>query len=334
MRLFLVLCLTFYALSVSNLLAVDRQAVWIDADPACGSGMTSDVDDCWALLAALRASSLEVAGISLVFGNQDLETVDRSFRNLRNAAARLAPDIKFPPFYRGGDRPLAEQTKISAAVLELHKSLQKRKMTLLALGPLTNIALLLRYDPTIVGQIDRIIVVGGQRPGQVFWVGKRPLMHFHDLNIHKDPDAVEEVLVSGIPLHLIPFEAARSVRITRLHLDLLGQKSPLDTWLAIQSRDWLSFWTKGLLAKGFMPFDTLAVAYLTHPSLFSCRWERMTLKRRPGLFITRDTLELSSEGAYKARYCYGIGPSLQAGIVHYLADPDQFTHAAVTSRYF
>ncbi len=43
--------------------------VWIDTDPACGATATADMDDCWALFAAVRSPELRIRGISTVFGN-------------------------------------------------------------------------------------------------------------------------------------------------------------------------------------------------------------------------------------------------------------------------
>lgn len=59
-------------LALCNPVLASERAVWIDADPSCAIGPTHDVDDCWAIIAALRADSLQIIGLSTVFGNTDV----------------------------------------------------------------------------------------------------------------------------------------------------------------------------------------------------------------------------------------------------------------------
>lgn len=56
----------------SSAVAAERP-IWIDADPACGLGSTDDVDDCWAIIAAVRSSRLRVVGVSTVLGNVQVD---------------------------------------------------------------------------------------------------------------------------------------------------------------------------------------------------------------------------------------------------------------------
>ena len=51
-----------------------KPSAWIDTDPACGQGATNDVDDCWALMMALRSPELALRGISTTFGNTKGDT--------------------------------------------------------------------------------------------------------------------------------------------------------------------------------------------------------------------------------------------------------------------
>lgn len=174
-------------------------------------------------------------------------------------------------------------------------------------------ALLLRHYPELIPRIEAIVAVGGQRPGQVFRVGKTPLLHLHDLNIRKDPDAFDFVLRSGIPLHLIPFEAASGVVITDRDLDALERRGALDAWLASHSRTWLSMWETLLGAGGFAPFDALAVIYLLAPEEFACQEIPARLVRRHGLFVVRDTLEVSPsfDDRTPVRYCSDVSRTVR-----------------------
>ena len=58
------------------------ERVWIDTDAACGHGRATDPDDCFALLALIRAPGLEIVGVSTVFGNAPLDVTDRTTRDL------------------------------------------------------------------------------------------------------------------------------------------------------------------------------------------------------------------------------------------------------------
>ncbi len=293
---------------LSNHAMAGERVVWIDTDPACTLESTQDVDDCWAILAALRSNELNVIGLSTVFGNSSIKDTTQSARLLLHTIATHEPCLALPPVSPGSGRPIRDQDELPPAVENLAAALTTHRLTILALGPLTNVALLLRHYPTLIPRIESIVAVAGQRPRQVFRVGKTPLLHLHDLNVRKDPNAVDFVLRSGIRLHLIPFEAASGVMITGKDLDALERRRVLDAWLTSRSRPWLSMWETLFGAGGFVPFDALAVTYLLAPEEFTCQEIPARLVRRHGLFAARDTLEVSSsfEDESLVRYCYEV----------------------------
>ena len=95
--------------------------VWIDMDPSCGASETADVDDCWALLDALRSPELHVLGISTTFGNR------RAFgRQSREQAVALVTAILVRD--RAGSRPLVSPGAERAGALRLLTSLQPLSM--------------------------------------------------------------------------------------------------------------------------------------------------------------------------------------------------------------
>jgi pyrimidine-specific ribonucleoside hydrolase len=298
-------------------------SVWIDADPACDLGMTDDVDDCWAIIAAIRSSSLHVVGVSTVFGNVQVEQATDSAKALLDVISLYEPGRAVPSVHQGAGRPTKHVTGIPPAVTELEIALTEGPLTILALGPLTNVALLLKHRPELIPRIEAVVAVAGQRPGQVFRVGNTPILHFHDLNVRKDPDAVEIVLRSGVPLYLIPFEVGRQIVITRRDLRVLEAQSSLDAWLSARSAPWLEFWEHTLGAQGFSPFDLLAAAFLVDPSQFTCQTIPAKLVRRRGLFVVRDTLEVSSsfEAQNIVRYCSGISNTMRGASIK-LLDPE------------
>ncbi|MFO0697852.1 MAG: nucleoside hydrolase [Nitrospira sp.] len=291
----------------------DERTIWIDTDPACTMEFTHDVDDCWAIVTALRSNALNVVGLSTVFGNTSIERATESAHLLLHLMALHEPVLDLRLVSPGSGRPIQNQIEHPPAVNELAKVLATQRLTILALGPLTNIAMLLRHYPELIPRIETIVAVGGQRPGQVFRVGKTPLLHLHDLNVRKDPDAFDIVLRSGIPLHLIPFEAAREVAVTRSDLSVLRQRGGLDTWLASRSLPWLTMWENMFDTDGFSPFDALAVAYLLNPEQFTCQAMPAKIVRRHGLLVVRDTLEVSSSfnNGNMVHYCSAVPVSIR-----------------------
>ncbi len=193
----------------------------IDTDPG--------VDDAIAILMALAAPSVEVAGVTVVGGNVP------HARGLRNVLALLdfvgRPGI---PVHRGSSRPLAGRFASARhfhgfsgitrrlpdpvtrpapqrAVDFLAHQLAQRpgELTLAAIGPLTNLARLERQHPGSLSRSAALAVMGGavDTPGNI-----TPHAEF---NFHCDPLAAHEVLNAGVPLTLVDLAACRQVSVTR-----------------------------------------------------------------------------------------------------------------------
>lgn len=245
--------------------------VWIDTDPACGVGTAVDVDDCWALLAAIRSPELVIRGISTVFGNQD---GTRALAFAQEILPRLIEGSQMgdhPPNIYGGDTGKRRSTwPPTPASRALASALEPEPLTIIALGPLTNLAKVIRTHPDAVNKIGRIVLVGGKRPGQLFHPGHHWWFHFGDFNVSHDPEAAEIVLYSGVPITLVPFELATKLFVTESDLDRLSAGDRSAKWLSDVSRPWLTFWNTMLEKPGFHPFDVLAVAYAAMPDHFRC----------------------------------------------------------------
>jgi purine nucleosidase len=247
-----------------------RVPVWIDTDPACGAGPTADVDDCWALLAAARLEEIAVRGISTVFGNVEGPRVDALARQIVERffdASSISQAHVFTGQMAKGDStegPTAASRALAAA-------LEREPLTIIALGPLTNISTLIRHRPDLLSRIARIVVVAGKRPGQLFHPGRQWWFHFGDFNVAQDPRAAEVILYSGVPVVLVPFDLATNLTIVREDLERLRAAESSARWLADTSRGWLTFWQTTLGQEGFYPFDLLAVAYVAMPQYFTCR---------------------------------------------------------------
>lgn len=236
------------------------QAVWIDTDPSVQRG-AHEVDDGFALIQAFHSPELQIRGISVVFGNAPLAT---AFPIGQEIVRRFGPAGMRVHEGAAGAQDLGKETEASRAIAA---ALRTEKLTILAIGPATNVATVLRNHPELASRMERIIAVAGRRPGQHFLTGPQP---FRDLNFELDPGAFQVILDSGVPLVLAPWEISSKVWITREDLDRMERANPALDWLVQPASDWLEMWKRDFHTPGFNPFDTLAVGYAVTPDLLHC----------------------------------------------------------------
>jgi purine nucleosidase len=317
--------------------AFDAGKVWIDTDAACGAGPMTDPDDCLALLALLKAPGIDVVGVSTVFGNAPLEVTDRTTRDVTSRLA--AEGIRVPPVHRGRDSAAGVNDEDpTPAEHAIRDALAVAPLVIVALGPLTNIAAALRRDPALAPRIQRIVAVMGQRRGHVFHpveggtagmlLGHGPI--FQDLNFAKDHTAAAEVLSLGLPMTLIPYEAASKVGVTERDLDAMGRAGASARWVAQRSASWLAFWREDIGQPGFFPFDLVAAAYLLHPELFRCAEVSPTIEPHSwfwrwrlgtsGLFVDQAPEDGGEGSHHRTVYCprpsAGLHDAILADLTH------------------
>lgn len=307
--------------------AVTSRRIWIDTDAACGAGRTSDPDDCLALLALLKAPRIAVVGISTVFGNAPLTVTDRTTRDLTTRLA--AEGFAVSPVYRGRDSAtIRNDDSPSPAERAMHDALSEAPIVIIALGPLTNVAAVLRAHPNLSQRVQRIVAVMGQRPGHVFHPvegGRAAILFGHgpifkDFNFALDQAAAAELLSLGIPITLIPYEAARKIAVVERDLDAMRHTGGTARWVAERSAEWLSFWREDIRQRGFFPFDLVAATYLLHPELFRCAevrasvrphsWFRRWLLGDVGLFVDQRPGGGKDEPQHHVVYCPSPSPGL------------------------
>lgn len=233
-------------------------AVWIDSDPAIGVA-GADVDDGLALVQAFRSPELSVRGVSAVFGNAPLE---KTFPIAREVCERFGPAGL--PVHEGAASSADLGTQ-NDAVRALADALRAEPLTVIALGPLTNVGSVVALFPELAGRIRAVVAVAGRRPEQSFRSSPEQPVPFPDLNFDCDPPAMQVLIDAGVPLELAPWEVSSHVWIEQGDLDRLEASGGAGAWIAERSRPWLELWRRDLRAPGFNPFDTLAIARVTHP---------------------------------------------------------------------
>lgn len=190
-------------------------------------------DDALALLLALHSPALKIRAITCVAGNHSLENVVANTLRLLDAidapampvaagAAQPLIEAMRPPFALHGDDGMADlnlpaprrSTVDEHAVELLRRTLHEsaEPLTIVALAPLTNIALLLRMYPDVAAKIARIVSMGGtlHSPGNTSPTG--------EFNIRQDPEAAAMVLESGLPITLYPLDPFRQVGFNRAEI--------------------------------------------------------------------------------------------------------------------
>lgn len=305
--------------------------VWIDTDAACGDHSRADPDDCFALLALLNASALQVAGISTVFGNAAIDVTDRVTREL---VAQAASERTEPIVHRGSG---SADTPNAPAHEALRTALSQGPLTIVALGPLTNVAAALQGGPHLRSRVTRIIAVMGRRPGHVFHpaegkggamlFGHGPI--FRDLNFVSDPEAAAEIIRLRLPLTLVPYDAARGIELTAADLARMRAAGGPPEWVAKRASGWLAYWREDIGREGFYPFDLLGAAGAIHPAGLRCarvpvrvgndarfRWP---FRGRAALLVGPDAIREDVAGAIgTAVYCPEIDPDLEERLLREL----------------
>ncbi|MGR3511828.1 MAG: nucleoside hydrolase [Paracoccaceae bacterium] len=252
----------------------------IDTDPG--------QDDAVAILLALASPELNVMGITAVAGNVPLALTERNARIVCELAGRT--DIKV---FAGADTPmgrklvtaehvhgktgldgppLADPTmplQSTHAVDFLIETLQSEPpgtVTLVPIGPLTNIALALQQAPDIAGRIAEIVLMGGA----YFEVGNiTPAAEF---NIYVDPEAADIVFKSGIPLTVMSLDVTHKALTTKPRIDAFRA---LGNETGRMVAAWTDFFERFDMEKygseGAPLHDPCTIAYLLDPDLFTGR---------------------------------------------------------------
>ena len=137
--------------------------------------------------------------------------------------------------------------------------------TIIALGPLTNIATAINQQPEIIDDLNRLVIMGG-----VIFPEKIPLGYplvTTEFNASKDPSAVKIVFSQELDTTLVGLDVTTQVKFKDIHYVALKQaNTPITRYLKKHVKSWLIF--NKLLMGGFHPHDPIAIAYLLNKSLF------------------------------------------------------------------
>lgn len=195
------------------------------------------VDDALAIVYGLESKQLDFLGITTVNGNVPLEMVNKNTLKVLQLIGR--EDVKV---YSGAVNPLMREAEHEFKVhgtdgignaldgIALEKELEdqfaadfiiesakkyKKKLTLIMVGPLTNLALALKKEPRIAEWIDEVIVMGGL----VSLAGKGNKLPNSEFNIYADAEAARIVFHSGAEVTLVSLDVTHQTLLTIDHIE-------------------------------------------------------------------------------------------------------------------
>ena len=250
-------------------------AVILDCDPGH--------DDAIALLLALASPEIRLLGVTTVSGNQTLEkTTANAIRVLDHVGRQ---DV---PVAAGANRPLvrerhtadevhgesgldgpslpppsrrSEQTHaidwIASAVVA-----SADPVTLIATGPLTNVALLLARHPELESELERIVLMGGA-------IGEGNTTPAAEFNIWVDPEAASRVFQSGLDLTMVGLDVTHRALMTPAHTERLASAGTAGKLVADLYDFYARFHRREYGWEGAPLHDAVAVAHVIDPTLLT-----------------------------------------------------------------
>ena len=252
-----------------------KRRIIIDCDPGH--------DDVLAILTAHHyCQQLEILGITTVAGNQTLQKVTDNILKVEDYCQLDYPvymGYDSPIVLKSEPQPLAHgesgldgfvfektnrKTESMHAIDFFKKCLiENDKVTIVALGPLTNVAMFVKTYPQLANKIDQVVLMGGS-------IDSGNILPCSEFNIYHDPHAAYILFNSGVKIVMAPIEACYSGKIYLKELMEFNKPGKLYKMLD----GLMKFYSKYATDRNWDStaiFDVLPVEYLIHPEFFDTK---------------------------------------------------------------
>ncbi|QFU01694.1 Pyrimidine-specific ribonucleoside hydrolase RihB [Halomonas sp. THAF5a] len=251
------------------------------------------IDDAQAIALALRHPEIELLGMTTTYGNVDVETATHNALLLAELAGREIPVAQGaaqpmvkerhpPPAHIHGANGLgdialpsvrgqAEEVSAAQFIVDTVNA-RPGEVTLVAVGPLGNLAAALQLDPGLIDRVKRVVIMGGsiREGGNVSPVA--------EANMFNDPDAAARVLTAGWPLTLVGLDVTHRCVLTDAHMARIeAGQGALGRVLAGSFAFYRDFYREALGIDGCCPHDSCALAWLLRPELFTTARGHLTV---------------------------------------------------------
>ncbi|MBD3355419.1 HAD-IA family hydrolase [Candidatus Woesearchaeota archaeon] len=264
--------------SIEDITGIVNEKIIIDTDPGH--------DDALALMLAAKSKELDIAAVTTVAGNSTIENTTRNARYILRLLDR--EDI---PVYSGSERPLkrelvqavvhgksglegidpTNEPKLNGRAVEEISNIAENNedITLITLGPLTNIAKAIKQYPDAMKQVKEIVMMGGavNVPGNK--------SKYAEFNIFVDPDAADIVFRFPVKKTLVPLDACNYVALQLDEFDELKGNRLYEPIIAMM-KPYIKNIELDEGTKGALMYDPLTVFYLLQPE--TAKVEKYNLK--------------------------------------------------------
>jgi inosine-uridine nucleoside N-ribohydrolase len=243
------------------------QPVLIDTD------IGDDIDDAFALGLALRSPELRIVGITTAFGDTDLRArlVDRYLAAVGRKDIPVGVGVATPHdnvFTQAAYASRQPKRRHKDGVTMILNQIERHpgQLTIIAIGPLRNLATAIQRDPATFKKVKRVVLMGGSvyrgyddsqnsavRPPDAEW------------NINRDPKAAQVLLASGVPIYMMPLDSTQVRLRAPERKKILAGRSHLSRQLKMLYSQWVAH-TDNHAADPTL-FDPVAVTYAIRPDL-------------------------------------------------------------------
>ena len=245
------------------------------------------VDDALALIFALRSPELSIKAITTVAGNVEVQKCTRNVQTIldlvwkgraievtQGSAKPLRRRLTTAPEVHGSDGlgnsqkgPVPRRRAGISATERIARVCDEfgKRLTIVALGPLTNIARAIVKSPASMRKVGRIISMGGafRVPGNT-----GPVAEF---NYYVDPEAADIVLQSGIPIRIVPLDLTEQIVLMRTELEYRARRRSNDVsrFILRMTRFYMAYHKRTEGFNGGFLHDPVALAVAIDPGLFT-----------------------------------------------------------------